>query len=91
MDYSLKPTWQRGILTLILVFILFFLPLIPASNQVQCIRAPCPPLQTMIAPYQLFNQNIIFNQWTLAFLISELIITYLLACFLTMKTRDFYP
>ncbi|MBS3073358.1 hypothetical protein J4465_00990 [Candidatus Pacearchaeota archaeon] len=67
MDYSLKPTWQRGILTLILIFVFFFLPTIPALNQIQCIRTPCNPLETMVAPYQLFNQNIISSSWTLMY------------------------
>lgn len=91
MKYSLRLTWQRIIVSLIILFVFFFLPIVPVQNQIQCVRAPCPPVSTILAPFQMFSPSIIFTYWTYGFLFLEIIVAYLLACFLTMRTKDFYP
>ena len=89
--FSLKPTIQRMFLTFLLIFIFFFLPIVPVKNQIQCIRAPCNPVDTKIAVFQIFSQNIYLTIWSWIVLIGGGILSYLLACFLTTRTREVYP
>lgn len=91
MKFSIQFTIQRLLVALIILFIFAFLPIIPVKNQVQCIREPCPAIDTILAPFQIFAPNIILTSWSFIALLLELIVSYLLACFLTMKTKDFYP
>jgi hypothetical protein len=89
--FSLKPTIQRIFLTFLLIFIFLFLPIVPVKSQIQCIRAPCNPVDTKIAVFQIFSQNVYLTSWSWFVLIGGIILSYILACFLTTRTREVYP
>ena len=81
----LKPNIWKVILTIVIFSLALLLPILPIKMQVECIRAPCPPMSQMASPMMLSNDRIIITSSTWIVMIALLAISYLISCFIINK------
>lgn len=76
----LKPTKGKIILFVILLIIWVFLPLIPTALKVECIKAPCPPVNSLSSFYELITSfRVISTLLTYLSIIVEVLLIYFIS------------
>ena len=86
MDWKefFRPTLPKIVIFIVILIIFFLFPIVPILNQVRCIKAPCPPIEDIIAGYRIFNNWVIFTPYTYLVLFIEILVSYLISSFIVL-------
>nr|AQS32801.1 hypothetical protein [uncultured archaeon] len=84
---NLKPNIWNIILFIMLLIILVFLPIIPVKINVQCIKAPCYPVNSLTSFYSLItnsNKLVVPTIITYISIATEILMIYLISSILSL-------
>ena len=85
----LVPDWKKILLFLVLFLLIAFLaPIIPVLRPIMCITTPCDPSLDLTSLYSAIFHDaryIAYSLSTYVMIIVEVILSYLLSCFILFK------
>ncbi len=83
MDLSFfRPSKRKIILSFLIMMVLGTLPIIPVYQIIMCVRTPCYPIPGGYSSIYSLNNYALISLMSYIMIILELILSYLLACFI---------